>query len=193
MQLSYLLLIASHVAALIFWTQASAVPTGASLPAAALSFVSSLALLALSYVEHLYSYRPSSIINVFLLFSSLFDATRTRTLWLQPYNRSVAITSLLSIVVKLVALALETVEKRHILQPQYQNLTPESTSGILAQWLFSWQLPLFRAGYSSTLGLNDLFDLDKHLKSTFLHSKLQERLSTCEYSFLRHDHTSCKS
>jgi ATP-binding cassette, subfamily C (CFTR/MRP), member 1 len=156
------------------------VPTRTSLAAAALTFVSSLALLALSYLEHLYSYRPSTIINLFLLFSALFDATQARTLWLQTYNRPVAIASLISVIVKLVALTLEAVEKRHILRPQYQDLTPESTSGILSQWLFTWQIPLFRAGYSKTLGMDDLFHLDKHLKSTLLHAKLHARTPTSE-------------
>lgn len=168
-------MIASQVAALVFWTQSSSVATRASVANAALSLVGSISLLVLSYVEHLYSYRPSTIINLFLLFSILFDATRTRTLWLQGYNRSNAIATLVTTVLKIVALALESIEKREVLRPVFRTLPPEITSGVLSQWLFSWQLPLFRAGYSKQLEVEDLFDLDKHLKSQYLQSLLEKR------------------
>ncbi|KPM36182.1 Multidrug resistance-associated protein 1 [Neonectria ditissima] len=169
----YLFLIGSQIGFLVLWTQSSAVTTRVSLPAAALSFVASISLLSLSYVEHVYSYRPSTVLNLFLLFSILFDATRTRTLWLQGYNRSAAIAALVATVLKIVILALETIEKRGFLRPQYLTLPPEVTSGLFSQWLFSWQLPLFRAGYSRQLEMEDLFPLDKHLKSQYLQKLLQ--------------------
>ncbi|KAH6876442.1 P-loop containing nucleoside triphosphate hydrolase protein [Thelonectria olida] len=168
-----LLLIGSQIGFLILWTQPSAVTTRASLPAAALSFVASISLLGLSYVEHVYSYRPSTVLNLFLLFSALFDAARTRTLWLQGYNRSAAIAALVATVLKIFMLVLETIDKRGFLRPQYRTLPPEVTSGVFSQWLFSWQLPLFRAGYSGQLEIENLFPLDKHLKSQYLQNLLQ--------------------
>jgi hypothetical protein len=129
--------------------------------------------LGLSYIEHVYSCRPSTVLNLFLLFSALFDATRTRTLWLQGYNRSAAIAALVATVLKIVILALEATDKRGILRPQYRILPPEVASGVLSQWLFWWQLPLFRAGYSNQLEIEDLFPLDKHLKSQYLQNLLQ--------------------
>ncbi|KAF4958674.1 hypothetical protein FGADI_2224 [Fusarium gaditjirri] len=158
---------------LILWTRPSAVTTKASLPTAALSFVASIGLLCLSYVEHVYSYRPSTVLILFLLFSALFDATRTRTLWLQGYNRPAAIAALISTVIKIVMLAVETIEKRRFLRPQYRALPPEVTGSVLSHWFFSWQIPLFRAGYSNQLEIEALFPLEKHFKSLYLQKRLQ--------------------
>ncbi|SPJ75456.1 related to multidrug resistance protein [Fusarium torulosum] len=169
-----LLLLASQIAFLICWTQSSAVATKVSLPAAALSFVASISLLGLSYIEHVYSYRPSTVLNLFLLFSVLFDATRTRTLWLQGYNRPAAITALVATVVKILLLAVEAIEKRGFLRPQYRDLPSEVTSGVFSHWLFSWQLPLFRTGYSQNLEIESLFPLEKHFKTSYLQNQLQD-------------------
>jgi ATP-binding cassette subfamily C (CFTR/MRP) protein 1 len=169
----YILLIGSQVGALVLWTQPSSVSTRASLPTASISLVSSICLLGLSYVEHLYSHRPSSTLNLFLLFTILFDATRTRTLWLQQYNRSIAGATLATTVLKIVLLALETTEKRRILREPFKTLPPETTSGVFSHWAFSWLLPLFRTGYSKHLLIEDLFGLDKHLKTPYLQNLLQ--------------------
>lgn len=155
-------------------------PTAASVPTAVLSLVISLALPLLSYVEHIYSARPSSILNIFLLFTTLFDAARARTLWLQPYHGTIAIIAVSSVSVKIVSLALEATEKRKHLRSAYETLPPEDTSGILSRWLFAWQIRLFRAGYKTTLGIDDLYSLDKHLKSPYLHQLLQRRWSRGE-------------
>ncbi|RGP71223.1 multidrug resistance [Fusarium longipes] len=161
------------IAFLIYWTQPSAVATKASLPAAALSFVASISLLGLSYVEHVYSYRPSTVLNLFLLFSVLFDATRTRTLWLQGYNRPAAITALIATVVKIMMLVVEAIEKRGFLRPEYRALPSEVTSGVFSHWFFSWQLSLFRIGYSHDLEIESLFPLEKHFRSSYLQNLLQ--------------------
>ncbi|RMJ01545.1 hypothetical protein CDV36_015712 [Fusarium kuroshium] len=168
-----LCLIGSQIGFLILLTQSSAVITKASLPTAALSFVASIGLLGLSYVEHVYSYRPSTVLNLFLLFSVLFDATRTRTLWLQGYNRPPAIAALVATLIKIAMLVVETIEKRGFLRPQYRELPPEVTSGVFSQWAFWWQLPLFRAGYSKKLEIESLFPLAKHFKSLYLQELVQ--------------------
>jgi hypothetical protein len=165
--------LASQIAFLICWTQSPAVATKASLPAAALSFVASISLLGLSYVEHVYSYRPSTVLNLFLLFSVLFDAVRTRTLWLQGYNRPAAITALIATVVKIAMLAVEAIEKRGFLRPEYRDLPSEVTSGVFSHWFFSWQLSLFQLGYSHHLEIESLFPLEKHFKSSYLQNLLQ--------------------
>lgn len=166
-------LIAANIVALVLWTRASAVTTRASLPTAALTLVGSVSLLVLSYVEHLYSYRTSTILNIFMLFTTLFDAARTRTLWLQGYNRPIAIVLLVTTVLKIAILGFELRSKRPSLRSPFLALPPEATSGILARWLFTWQLSLFRTGYSKRLEIDDLFGLDKHLQSQCLHGQVR--------------------
>jgi hypothetical protein len=114
------------------------------------------------------------VLNLFLLFSVLFDATRTRTLWLQGYNRPAAITALVATVVKTLLLGVEAIEKREFLRPQYRHLPSEVTSGVFSHWFFSWQLPLFRTGYSHNLQIESLFPLEKHFKSSYLQNQLQD-------------------
>ncbi|KAF5565087.1 multidrug resistance [Fusarium phyllophilum] len=166
-------LLAAQISFLISWTRSSAVATRASLATAALSFVASIGILCLSYVEHVYSYRPSTVLILFLLLTALFDAVRTRTLWLQGYNRTAAITALIATVIKTVMLAVEAIEKRRFLRPQYRALPPEVTGSVLSHWFFSWQIPLFRAGYSKHLEIEALFPLEKHFKSLYLQMLLQ--------------------
>ncbi|KAF5630704.1 major facilitator family transporter [Fusarium sp. NRRL 25303] len=158
---------------LISWTRSSAVTTRASLATAALSFVASIGILCLSYIEHVYSYRPSTVLILFLLFSALFDAAQTRTLWLQGYNRPAAITALIATVIKILMLAVEAIEKRRFLRPQYRALPPEVTGSVLSHWFFSWQIPMFRSGYSKHLEIEALFPLEKHFKSSYLQKLLQ--------------------
>lgn len=184
LQILCLLLILSQIGFLILCTHASTVTTRASLPAAALSFAASVSLLGLSYAEHVYSYRPSTVLNLFLLFSILFDGARTRTLWLQGYNRSAAIAAIVATVLKIVILAVEAIEKRGFLRPQYRALPPEVTSGIFSRWAFWWQLPLFRAGFSKKLEIEALFPLGKHFKSSYLQHQLQTRWAKCMSSHL---------
>lgn len=178
-------LLAAQISFLISWTRSSAVTTRTSLATAALSFVASIGILCLSYVEHVYSYRPSTVLILFLLFSALFDAAQTRTLWLQGYNRPAAITALIATVIKILMLAVEAIEKRRFLRPQYRALPPEVTGSVLSHWFFSWQIPMFRSGYSKHLEIEALFPLEKHFKSWYLQKLLQtawvKGLSSCQF------------
>lgn len=163
----------SQLVAVIFWARESDTGTRASLPTAILALFVAVTLSVLSYAEHFYSTRPSTIVNIYLLFTALFDATRARTLWLQRYNSSAAIILTTATAIKLFLLLLEASEKRGFLAPRYKVLSSEDTSGVINRFFFWWQIPLFRSGYNKSLLPNDLFVLDKHLNSRYLLSLLQ--------------------
>ena len=153
----------------ILWSRHSAVKTRASVATAVLTLVGFLLLPFLSYTEHQKTVRPSLIVNAYLVFSLLFDAARTRTLWLQQYNRNIAITFTFSVAVKCVLLILEATQKTHLLPVEYKPIyPPEAVSGIISRSLFWWLNQLFFSGYSTTLHLGDLFSLDKHLIASYL-------------------------
>ena len=158
---------------LIFWAKPSTISTRASIPTAALTLLGSLAFCCLSYAEHVNSVQPSTILNVYLFLSLLFDIARSRTLWLQHYNNTLAALLTATIAIKIPILVLEAWNKRRILRPEYQVYPPEAISGIISRLFFWWQLPLFRQGYSETLTVNDLFPLDKHLSSSYLQTAMQ--------------------
>lgn len=130
----------------------------------------------LSYYEHTRAVRPSFLLDVYLFFTLLFDVARSRTLWLRQtddYNRTIAIVFTVAVVLKLVALLLESLEKRWILRSEYKAYPPEATASIFTRSFFWWLSPLFARGFSKVLSVDDLFPLDKQLLSERVHSRME--------------------
>ncbi|RMZ85783.1 hypothetical protein DV737_g342, partial [Chaetothyriales sp. CBS 132003] len=144
--------------------------THASGAAAALDFTAACALFVLSIFEHSRSVAPSTIIGLFLLATFPFDAVRLRTFYLLRVHEAHGIANLLSIalVLKFGVLVSEAIEKRAILLLPYQDLPPETTSGIYNRSVFWWLNPLLLVGYGRTLQVDDLFNLDSQLASAHL-------------------------
>ena len=117
--------------------------------------------------------RTSSLLNVYLVFTVFFDAAKSRSFSLAPYYDMISILFTTRVGVKLFLAIFEARGKENILLPQYTNLPPEATAGIINRVFFWWQNPLFKRGYSNTLTVDDLFQLDKHLKSEYLHHVMQ--------------------
>ncbi|KAE8421986.1 hypothetical protein BDV36DRAFT_291799 [Aspergillus pseudocaelatus] len=147
--------------------------TSTSLPAAALSLVDAVLILCLTYVEDRQLSRPSTLLNVYLLFSTLFDAVQARTLWLNHQsNMATVLTAIVGI--KAILLCLESRSKAAYLQPPYSKLPPESTSGIINLSLFWWLNALFRMGYRQLITTEDLFDIDPSLKADVIGREMQD-------------------
>ncbi|KAL6228992.1 hypothetical protein BDW75DRAFT_246137 [Aspergillus navahoensis] len=131
--------------------------------AAVLAFVDGFLLLFLSHVEHARSVRPSTIINVYLLFTLLFDCVVARTLWLANHDSIISSLFTSTLVIKLIVLTSEAWEKRPILLSQYQHLSPEATSGILARSVFWWLNSFMRTGFARSLTDHDLLPVHDSL------------------------------
>jgi ATP-binding cassette, subfamily C (CFTR/MRP), member 1 len=129
----------------------------------------------LSWIEDSRSVKPSSLLSIYLLLTLLFDASQVRTLWLFQRERSESINILFSISLglKTLFLVLETKEKRAYLETKYQDLPPESTSGLINRSFMWWLNRLFVNGFRSLLTLDDLNRLDSKLLSTSLSQKAQ--------------------
>jgi len=106
-----------QIALLELWTEAP-LRTIASVPAAALGLCVSLALMLLTCFEHIKSTKPSSLISTYLLFSLVFDAAQTRTLFLRGGQPSLAAVSTTSTAIKVAMLILESKSKRAYLKPK---------------------------------------------------------------------------
>jgi ATP-binding cassette, subfamily C (CFTR/MRP), member 1 len=100
-----------QLALLVLWALPSAFPTQASIAAATISFIDCLAIGILSYIEHTRSVRPSTILNVYLLFSTLFDIVKAGTLWLRSGSHYIAAAFTSSLSLKTILLILESMEK----------------------------------------------------------------------------------
>lgn len=174
-QSAYVAFGALQVALLAQWASLDGASTTkhVSVAASALGILDVLALGALSYVEHHRSVRPSTVISVYLLFSIAFDAVQCRTLWLLGAIDSVAAVFTAVLATKLVIFALEVHEKRAILLETWKSLGPESTSGFVSRGFFWWLNTLLMRGFSASLSLGSLWDMDEELQSRRLLQRIR--------------------
>ncbi|OQD66811.1 hypothetical protein PENPOL_c004G00223 [Penicillium polonicum] len=150
--------------------------------AAVLAFVDGFLLLFLSHAEHARSVRPSTIINVYLLFTLLFDCVVARTLWLADYDSTISGLFTSTVAIKLFVLTSEAWGKRPILLSQYQYLSPEATSGILARGVFWWLNSLMRTGFTRSLTDHDLFPIHDSLAARTLLPKARNSFGSLNQS-----------
>ncbi|KAH0274733.1 putative ABC transporter, partial [Aureobasidium melanogenum] len=159
------LLAVTQISLLVSWVIRPASETPATLPALCLGLIVSLAIVFLSTVSHTRSIRSSSLLGVYLLFSSVFDAAQVRTLFLSHSRRIVPSFMCLSIALKLSLLACESWNKRSWLSPADRALPPESTSSILSRSFLWWLNPLFVSGLRTLLSQDQLYAIDPDLRS----------------------------
>jgi ATP-binding cassette subfamily C (CFTR/MRP) protein 1 len=162
---------------LILWTSRQA--TRATVPAAVLSFGASLAVFALSWFEHNRAIRPSTLLNLYLLFSLVFDAVQVRTLYLRHDDAAILGLFTASISIKTVLLLLEVRSKRGYLKAPYNRFSPETTGGIFNHSFFWWLSPVLTTGFKKILTVNDLSTTDPELLSESLQNQMQSSWNKC--------------
>ncbi|GKZ33772.1 hypothetical protein AbraIFM66950_003807 [Aspergillus brasiliensis] len=163
-------LVALQIASVVEWARHDLVRT--AIPAVALSLVDALSIAILSTIEHDRSVRPSSLLSIYLLLSTLFDAVQVRTLFIRHYPSSLGALSATTVALKLLLLALEAQNKRSYLKEPHLAIPPESTSGVFARTVFWWLNRLFVNGFRKLLTLEDLFPTDQDLDSGSLRRKI---------------------
>lgn len=166
-----------QIALLVLWNRPGASTTKVSVPAAAFGLLDSIFILILSTLDHNRSIRPSSILQIYLLLSLLFDIVRARTLWLISSSDVIARVFTASVVIKACTAFLECVEKRHLLKADYKLLTVESTSGVLNASVFWWLNRLLRSGSRNVFTLADLDDVKLEFRSHVLQTSLEKSWS----------------
>jgi ATP-binding cassette subfamily C (CFTR/MRP) protein 1 len=147
-----------------------------------LAFIDGFLLLFLSHAEHARTVQPSTVINVYLLFTLLFDCVVSRSLWLADNDSTISALFTLTIAIKLFVLTSEAWEKRSILLSQYQHLSPEATSGILARSIFWWLNSFMRTGFTRSLSTHDLFPVHSSLAARTLLPKARNSFSSSNQS-----------
>jgi len=167
-----------QAAVLILYAANSSVRTPASLAAAALVVADALGLCLLSHAEHVHSIRPSTIINVYLLVTLLFDIAHTRTLWIENAPKSIAAVFTVTVIIKFIVAIMEATEKRKILLAQYQNKHPEATSGIYSWAFFWWLNTLLTIGFRRIIRKEDLFPMEDEMSSSVLASRAKRLWNT---------------
>lgn len=171
-QIAWTVLLVFDIVHLVLWTHHKGSHNRAATPSAILSAVGAIILVTLSVFEHMRTIRPSLLLNVYLLFTVVFDIARSRSYSLTPELDTISTVFNTRVGVKLILAIIEARPKRRLLLPVFSNGPPESTSGPYKRALFWWLNALFKKGYSESLSVDDLFHLDKHLQSDYLHHLL---------------------
>ena len=141
-----------------------------SLAASTLSFVMSLMLCALSYMEHSRSLRPSTLLNGYLFVTLIFDAIILRTLWLSSFNTSIRDLYTASFALRAIITLLEAKEKRSYFNAEYKQTSPEESSGLYSQSLFWWLNSLIMRGARHILKSDDLYPISDDISSKILNT-----------------------
>jgi ABC-type multidrug transport system fused ATPase/permease subunit len=119
------------------------------------------------------------LLNAFLSLTFLFDIAQARSLWMSAANQDErSYTGILTatIVVKAVAIVLESLRKERWLNWDRKDHSPEETAGIYGLGVFSWLNSLFLQGYNKVLDIPDLFPLDQHMAAERLERNLASRI-----------------
>ena len=138
-----------------------------------MAIVDAIAITILSTLDHNRSVRPSTVLQIYLMLSMLFDIVRTRTIWLISSDHALIILFTAATASKVVMLLLELTEKRHALEPKYRSLPRETTSGFANVSIFWWLNRILRVGAGKIIGLQELDGLEDEFDSVRLLERLQ--------------------
>ncbi|KAH8660626.1 ABC transporter [Xylariales sp. PMI_506] len=136
--------------------------TRASIAVSSVGIVGYLFLLITSHLEHARAVRASTVMLLYLSYSTPADTMRTRTLWSMPReNQPVAAILACSCVCKFVLLILESRPK--VVRPKVQTPTADERANIVSQAFIWWLVPLFVRARKSALTMALLPEIDPKL------------------------------
>ncbi|KAM0244293.1 hypothetical protein ACHAP5_006409 [Fusarium lateritium] len=156
-----------------------------SLAGSALVFTASVLAIALSYKEHSCARRPSTLLNVYIFITLLFDIVLARTAWLAiatPHQTTQARLFTASIVIKAIVLCLETIPKTRWIRWNADEHSPEESSSVFSLGVFAWLNRLFLRGYRGVLSVDTLYPLDETMASNILHDRFTKKIRTHRYN-----------
>lgn len=141
-------------------------------------------MILVSFLEHGRSRRTSSLLNLYVLFTLLFDIVQARTLWLSVRNQLEGVFArvfTVSVCVKVLVLALETQDKERWISWNTKH-SPEETSGIFSHAVLYWLKQLFLRSFRRTMRFDDLYDLGSVMSAEVTTSKLLEALNSTRHA-----------
>ncbi|KAK1988940.1 ABC transporter [Colletotrichum cereale] len=142
-----------------------------SVAASCASLAATVMFGGLSYIEHAKSFKPSSILNIYILVSLVLDGAILRTVWLSHLSVAIGAVFSASYALKAVIMILEAQGKTRHLASGGRPCSPEETSGIYSRGLFWWLTPLLLTGFRRLLEPLDLFVLDESMSAAVLNER----------------------
>lgn len=152
-----------------------------SIASTGLASTAGLFMIVVSFLEHGRSRRTSSLLNLYLLLTLLFDIVQARTLWLSIHNQLEGIFARIfttSVCVKLMVLVLEAHSKEKWISWSDTEHSPEGTSGVFSLAVLYWLKQLFLRGFRRILRFDDLYGLDSAMGAEATTVKLVKALSS---------------
>lgn len=163
----------------------SSVRTSASIACVVISIVATGTLSACSIFEHYRSPKPSSIIEIYVSLSLVFDVARVRTLFATEDARSLAWVTLAVLPIKFVLLILELKDKSSFLLEDIGRSAPEYVANFFNRLIFWWINPLLLSGYSRPLQEADLLNIDPYVGDERELQTLADRWDSCKLKVSR--------
>jgi ATP-binding cassette, subfamily C (CFTR/MRP), member 1 len=127
----------------------------------------------LSYLEHTRSIRPSTLLELYLIFSLLLSIPQARTLFLRHNGTAIAAVFVACIAAMLIVWIIEARNKTKDLKEPYREYPPEAIHGVWNRTFFLWLNTLFVKGFGSLLSLNDLWQTPPDMASEKLRDDMQ--------------------
>lgn len=146
-----------------------------SMSAAVLSFAASLCIAVVLYVEHMYSFQPSTFLSVYLALAALFDMVKARSYFIRSGYGAVGGVAIALVILNSALVALEEVSKARLIKPEHcrKPFGKEAVSGFWNRSLFFWLNPTLILGFKKDITINELPDPGPEFDSERLHERFE--------------------
>lgn len=138
-----------------------------------LLLVTSALICVLSFFEHGRSVAPSTVLTVYLAFSTFVDVIHVGLLHVAKNLCSPSLLASAIFVAKLILLVLEAQDKTHILREPYRGLAPEERAGFFGNAFFWWVNDIIALGYFEILSPQDMPPLASSIDAMKLRESMQ--------------------
>ncbi|KAJ3496548.1 hypothetical protein NLG97_g2578 [Lecanicillium saksenae] len=167
-----LALLATHIASLALWQQAS-LRSEIATTAAVISLVTSLCILVVLYIAHIYSLQPSALLSIFLTITALLDITKTRSYFRRDDMEAIGSLQISITILKFVLIIFEELSKRSLFYAEQlrSRVAKETASGFWNRYVFGWLNSLLLFGYKNDLTIDNLPNLDEDFNSMKLYDQ----------------------
>lgn len=147
-----------HIAALGLHIAMPAVQTEMTLPAASFSVAATLCIISMLFMEHFYSYQPSTFLSLYFSITWLLEVVKTYSCFHRGGPVALRSLSILGCVTRFLLITTQEISKRRLVRDEKlrKSISSESASGFWNKAMFAWVNPTLLLGYRQTLKVEDL-------------------------------------
>ncbi len=182
--ISAICLVGCEGANIVLWNVLPIFRSHTSLAASILACAGSVCVAVVLYAEHMYSYRPSTFLSVYMSITLMFDVAKIRSYFIRDGMEPIAGLAIVTLVLKFAIVVLEEVSKRHLVDSKRLEapLSKESVSGFWNRSFFLWLNSTMRLGFKNILKVENLPILGPEFDSQDLHTRFRKHWTTGSYS-----------